>query len=282
MGGLRSVALNLLARLRRRYYVEDYVRVYPGGKRYDRRGRLKEPSRHDRNNFLNHMKFYEFAAQFVAGKVVLDAGCGSGYGTKILAYGGAGEIHGVDLSEHAIDFARRNFGEFSEFSVQPVTQMAEFADHTFDVCICSEVLEHLKDYGKEKDAIVEISRVCKVDGLIILGTPNIELSNDHGFSYQEISGLCEDSFRDYVLFENSLLPDEKAERLWHERKKRGLCGVVVNQDVKMDEVVLDEAQVRPRLKRAECAAVPSVGDHLIDTTKLHNTHSWAVVALNAK
>ena len=36
-------------------------------------------------NFRNHLMVYQFAAQFTAGKDVLDVGCGTGYGTALLA-----------------------------------------------------------------------------------------------------------------------------------------------------------------------------------------------------
>jgi len=70
-------------------FIEDYDRVYPDRLVFNIFGRRREYSRLDRINYLNHQKFYKFAAQFVKGKVVCDIGCGSGHGCEILKKSGA-------------------------------------------------------------------------------------------------------------------------------------------------------------------------------------------------
>ncbi|MCA3287519.1 MAG: hypothetical protein ING09_13295 [Roseomonas sp.] len=41
-------------------------------------------------NFRNHLRFYQFASQFVRGKEVLDCGCGTGYGSAMNRSGFVG------------------------------------------------------------------------------------------------------------------------------------------------------------------------------------------------
>ena len=55
---------HLLGKITKKYYWEDYIRVYPQGICINRRGMKREPLQNDINNFLNHQKFYKFAAQF--------------------------------------------------------------------------------------------------------------------------------------------------------------------------------------------------------------------------
>ena len=45
-----------------------------------------------------HIARYRLAAQLVRDSVVLDAGCGSGYGSAMLAAGGAKFVVGIDLA----------------------------------------------------------------------------------------------------------------------------------------------------------------------------------------
>jgi methylase of polypeptide subunit release factors len=49
----------------------------------------------------SHVHRYEFAAQLVGGRRVLDLCCGSGYGSRILA-ATAGSVHGVDVAADAV------------------------------------------------------------------------------------------------------------------------------------------------------------------------------------
>src|SRR5207237_2156474 len=64
-----------------------------------------------------HRKRYEFAAPACAGKQVLDAGCGVGYGSACLARSAA-HVVGVDVDANAVAYARRRYGAANvEFEV---------------------------------------------------------------------------------------------------------------------------------------------------------------------
>jgi SAM-dependent methyltransferase len=55
---------------------------------------------------LKHWGRYAFAAQLVAGKRVLDLGCGAGHGSRFLKRAGAAEVVGVEASAEAVSQAR--------------------------------------------------------------------------------------------------------------------------------------------------------------------------------
>src|SRR5437016_2442770 len=103
-------------RTTRRFYFEDFIRVYPGGIAYNRVGLRRRSRDADVRNFRSHVKVYEFAAQFVAGKRVADIGCGAGYGCEILKKAGAAEVHGCDISKHSLRFARERYGSLATFT----------------------------------------------------------------------------------------------------------------------------------------------------------------------
>ena len=58
--------------------------------------------------WIEHWHRYHFASRFVAGKRVLDLACGEGYGSALLARRAA-TVVGVDVSQAAIDHARRTY-----------------------------------------------------------------------------------------------------------------------------------------------------------------------------
>jgi 2-polyprenyl-3-methyl-5-hydroxy-6-metoxy-1,4-benzoquinol methylase len=264
-------------RITGRYYVEDHRRVYPDGKLFDKNGQSRPPSEKSRKNYLNHSKFYRFAAQFAPGARIADIGCGSGYGCRILKDAGAAEVHGADASANAIEYCRQQFADCATFSVQEITSMRAFTDGQFDVVVCSEVMEHIKDYGKEQQALRELKRIARPAGLVVVATPNSELHSNHGFSYDEITALFKAQFRDFLLFENALVPFGSAREAWERRSTAGRTGTVVSEVINLDETVLPDDAV-PELKRGKPPGEETVGRHSVQTRLLHNTHSWVVVA----
>jgi SAM-dependent methyltransferase len=276
----RNALAHLWGRVSGKYYVEDFVRVYPDGLCFTHRGPLPVPaSREQINNFLNHRKFYAFAAQFARDVPVADIGCGSGYGSALLKdTGGAARVCGADVSRHAVRFAREHYGTLAEFSVQGITRLARYADGQFGLVVSSEVLEHIKEYHKEAEALEEIKRIARPGGVIVIGTPNCELLGDHGFSFDEIDGLLRRHFTHYRIFENALVPPGASRQLWQRRLAEGRTGVIVTQEINLEETVLAEG-VTPELKKGIPAGFYSVGPVKVDTRRLHNTHSWAIVAI---
>jgi 2-polyprenyl-3-methyl-5-hydroxy-6-metoxy-1,4-benzoquinol methylase len=125
--------------------------------------------------FQCHLARYKFALQFVKNRVVLDAGCGTGYGAHYLSHASK-EIIGIDISESALRYARTHFLKKNlKFEVSDLTGLT-FENTTFDVVCCFDVIEHIEDYKK---AIQEIYRVLKSDGLFIISTPNKKIFSDN-------------------------------------------------------------------------------------------------------
>ncbi len=268
--------------LTRRYYHEDFIRVYPDGILFNRFGKQYKANSEELKNFINHSKFYEFAAQFVKGKTAADIGCGSGYGCDILKKAGAARVYGADASAAAVRFARGRYGDCAEFSIQDVTDLNKYEDDMADVAVASEVLEHVKEYGVEDRAIGELKRITRSAGLIIIGTPNNEmLLKDHGFFFDEIDGLLKNNFSSFCIFENALVPYDERKRLWEKRVREGRTGVIVSENVDISETVILK-ETPPEIKKGIPPGIFKLGRLDIDTSLLHNTHSWTVVAVNSK
>jgi 2-polyprenyl-3-methyl-5-hydroxy-6-metoxy-1,4-benzoquinol methylase len=262
-----------------RYYFEDYVRVYPDAIAYNRLGLRRQASDADLRTYRNHVRVYRFAAQFVAGKRVADVGCGAGYGTKVFSDAGAAEVHACDISKSSLHFARERFGEYARFTRQTIVDLAEYRDDSFDVVFSSEVLEHIKEYGLEANAVSELRRILRPGGLLVLGTPNSELLGEHGFSFDEITALFAARFEQSVIFENAFVPFEpKARRAWAERLAAGRVGTIVSSKIDLADAVTPEG-ASVELKRGLDPGELTLGPYTVDTTLLHNTHGWLVLAV---
>jgi ubiquinone/menaquinone biosynthesis C-methylase UbiE len=118
--------------------------------------------------WAEHFSRYAFARRYVEGCKVLDAGCGSGYGSAELSLR-AQSVVGLDLSADAVEYASRNFTSANlKFAAGSCTQIP-FRSGAFDVLIAFEVIEHLKDYSLFLD---ECARVLTHEGLLIVSSPN--------------------------------------------------------------------------------------------------------------
>lgn len=83
----------------------------------------------------------------VAGKTLLDIGCGGGLLTEAMAQRGA-RVTGIDMGEAPLEVARLH-AEASGLSIDyrriTAEQMAAEAPECFDVVTCLEMLEHVPD-----------------------------------------------------------------------------------------------------------------------------------------
>ena len=122
-----------------------------------------------------HVSRYVLAADKIRpGDTVLDAACGLGYGTSVLASCSAGgRFIGVDIDESSIAYAKANFAVHDasiSYHACDVTNLSFIADHSIDVVISFETIEHLPNYDV---FLAEIKRVLKPDGRIIGSVPNL-------------------------------------------------------------------------------------------------------------
>lgn len=112
---------------------------------------------------------------------ILDVGCGEGRHCLGLPLGASATVIGVDLSHDDLTRARAKVPEHNDFCRQlglPLTptphfgvangQHLPFADHSFDVVICSEVLEHIEPYA---EVLEELKRVLKPGGQLVVSVP---------------------------------------------------------------------------------------------------------------
>jgi ubiquinone/menaquinone biosynthesis C-methylase UbiE len=122
-----------------------------------------------------HIKRYEFASNFIGGKKILDIACGTGYGSAFLKNAGALKVTGIDISEEAIEYARKHFSAPDiDFQVGNATNILSVGDESVELIVSFETIEHIKEY---ENYLKEMRRVLKNNGMIILSTPNKKFSS---------------------------------------------------------------------------------------------------------
>lgn len=129
-----------------------------------------------------HVHRYAFARAFARGRRVLDAACGEGYGTALLA-AVAQSVVGVDIDAAAVQRAReacrdRGNTRFAEGSVAALP----LPDASVDLVVSFETIEHLAAADQPR-MIAEFARVLAPGGLLLLSSPNRpEYSDARGYS----------------------------------------------------------------------------------------------------
>lgn len=100
---------------------------------------------------------------------LIDVGCGDGYLLKEIA-GKFSQIDlfGLDLSENRVETAKK----FVPMAILKTgnAQDIPFRDETFDIVVCSEVIEHCRD---DIEVLAELYRISKINSFLILTAPNL-------------------------------------------------------------------------------------------------------------
>jgi tetratricopeptide (TPR) repeat protein/SAM-dependent methyltransferase len=149
-----------------------------------------------------HLGRYRFAAEFCAGRDVLDAACGTGYGSALLGET-ARTVRGADISDDAIDYATRNYRSKHITFHKSIAEFTPFASDSFDLITSFETLEHLLS---PRAAFAEFVRVLRKEGTAILSVPNswgFTLHHFIDFNLDLLRQLTEEFFVQQEFFYNN-------------------------------------------------------------------------------
>lgn len=161
---------------------------------------------------LEHVHRYAFARGYAAGKRVLDAACGEGYGSALLARA-ASQVVGVDIDPATLAHASRQYVALTGLAFQQASVTAlPFADASFDLIVSFETIEHLEEKDQPR-MLAEFARLLAPRGLLILSAPNrVEYSEKN--NYHNPYHLHE---HDRAELEALLATHFAARRFYHQR-----------------------------------------------------------------
>ena len=123
-----------------------------------------------------HIARYIFAQNYTENKIVLDAACGSGYGSLMLAENSA-HVHGIDISDNALAMATQLYNAKNITYKKADIRILPYSNQKFDIVVSFETIEHILQASA---VLREFSRVLKPRGLLIISTPNAAVSSPGG------------------------------------------------------------------------------------------------------
>ena len=116
-----------------------------------------------------HLHRYALCIDFVAGKSVLDIASGEGYGSALLAKV-ADSVVGVDISSESIQYAKEQYVSHKNLSfIVGSCDSIPLTERSVDIVVSFETIEH---HDHHEEMILEIKRVLKQNGTLIISSPN--------------------------------------------------------------------------------------------------------------
>lgn len=148
-----------------------------------------------------HIARYAMACQYLPKDgLVLDAACGLGYGSAILAAANpAVRVVGIDNSEYAVRYARAcimTSHANTDFRLGDACDLSDYPDASVGLVVSFETVEHLRE---PRQFLAEVRRVLKPGGVFVCSVPNMwvdESGKDpnpwhyHVFDYARLATLC--------------------------------------------------------------------------------------------
>ena len=246
------------------------------------------PEAHQGYSFeAEHHARYRWAATLAAGRRVLDAGCGTGYGAETLARAGAESVAAFDISLEAIENARARAGALVDFSVGELARLP-YRERSFDLVTCFEAIEHVED---PHAALDELRRVLEPGGLLLISTPNRGVYAEgnphhlHEFSSTEFEAAVGERFAHRRVFRQqtyaaSLLSTDEtfaaadpSERLTIDVRK--LVGARAGEEL-YTVIVASESEIPPLDDLA------MIGKAVDVAARIREANSWRDRALEAE
>lgn len=123
---------------------------------------------------VEHLHRYAIANDFVKNKIVLDIASGEGYGSYILSKK-ALKVIGVDIDkETVLDAQKKYLNDNLSFKIGSADNIP-VESGSIDIVVSFETIEH---HDKHEEMLLEIKRILKPDGILIMSSPDKKYYSD--------------------------------------------------------------------------------------------------------
>jgi SAM-dependent methyltransferase len=162
---------------------------------YNEGERLIPGVSHDANEVKRHFSSYSFFRDLINENVrtkdlcpiIVDLGCGVGYGCKVLSELNGSVVMGIDCSDEVIEYAMSNYAAPNiAFRKEDIKEFVS-SMKSYDYVVSRGVFEHIEDG-------LEIAKRVKFNELFMFDVPYDE---KQGNPHHKILGIKEDSFEDF-------------------------------------------------------------------------------------
>ena len=182
----------------------------------------------------------------ISGKTILDAGCGSGYISRILSRQ-CSHVVACDSGVEMIEMAKKRERQKQlniKYSVCDIAKMP-FADNSFDFAICVSVLLYCE--AKTVFAFFkEIKRVLKNNGVLVLSVPHPYL-----YSLKSPARNKKDNWIKYYSVEqyDEMSGSQKFKQIYYDKDLNIFCSEIWGHPLSLYIDALLESGLRLRFTR---------------------------------
>ena len=170
-------------------YIDEYytgVETYQSGQYRESADLKAQAGLPDYERTTDAMRRFKDTFNIVAGKILLDFGCGNGDFLRLVK-GHCVEVCGLELQ-------RDYFEKLNADGIRCVENLVEIDEASIEVCTLFHVLEHLPD---PIETLLEIKQRIVPGGLIFIEVPH---ANDF-----LLTNLANDEFKQFTLWSQHLL-----------------------------------------------------------------------------
>ena len=129
-----------------------------------------------------HLHRYALSIELARDKEVLDIASGEGYGSASLSKF-AQSVVGVDIDSKSVEYANQKYGDHPNLEfIVGACEAIPLPSQSVDIVTSFETIEH---HDKHEEMMLELKRVLKPEGLLIISSPNrLTYSDLPGYSNQ--------------------------------------------------------------------------------------------------
>jgi ubiquinone/menaquinone biosynthesis C-methylase UbiE len=145
---------------------------------------------------IEHLHRYALVQNYLENKIVLDIASGEGYGSNLLSKK-AKFVYGVDIDKSTVSFAKNKYSHNKIKFIVGSTSKIPLNDSSIDVVTSFETIEH---HNEHHEMMLEIKRVLKPKGILIISSPDkLHYSDNRDYKNEfHIKELYKNEFDDLI------------------------------------------------------------------------------------